>query len=230
MSGGRWFVGSFEQTLPPIVPRFRTWTSAIVAQTSPRIGRAVASAEPMSSVYVVIAPIVERPVAGELDPLQLVEPVQVDEHVRRGGARLHDVDQRLAAGERAGAVVRREDRERLGRRTPALRTRPPAAARERSYVPGEALRGFYLRRAVRCALAQAAAGAAGAHGEDLREDRERGLRGRLRADVEPGRARRSASSSSSVTPSSSSRLAPALLVAARAERADVERVGRERAA
>ena len=30
MSGGRWFVGSFEQTLPPIVPRLRTWTSAIV--------------------------------------------------------------------------------------------------------------------------------------------------------------------------------------------------------
>ena len=29
-SGGRWFVGSFEQTLPPIVPRLRTWTSAIV--------------------------------------------------------------------------------------------------------------------------------------------------------------------------------------------------------
>ncbi len=50
ISGGRWFVGSFEQTLPPIVPRFRTWTSAIVAQTSPRIGRAFASADCMSSV------------------------------------------------------------------------------------------------------------------------------------------------------------------------------------
>ena len=60
----------------------------------------------------------ERPVGGELDALQVVEPVQVDEHVGRGGARLHHVDQGLAAGERAGAVVRREDREGLrdGRR------------------------------------------------------------------------------------------------------------------
>ena len=74
MSGGRWFVGSFEQTFPPIVPRFRTWTSAIVAHTSPRIGRAFASAERTSSVYVVIGPIVERPVGGELDSLELGEP------------------------------------------------------------------------------------------------------------------------------------------------------------
>ena len=29
ISGGRWFVGSFEQTLPPIVPRLRTSGSAI---------------------------------------------------------------------------------------------------------------------------------------------------------------------------------------------------------
>ena len=42
-SGGRWLVGSLVQTLPPIVPRFRTCTSAICAQTSPRIGRARAS-------------------------------------------------------------------------------------------------------------------------------------------------------------------------------------------
>ena len=42
-SGGKWFVGSFEQTLPPIVPRFRTWTSAIVLATSARIGRAAAT-------------------------------------------------------------------------------------------------------------------------------------------------------------------------------------------
>ena len=45
MSGGRWFVGSFEQTFPPIVPRFRTWTSAIVETTSPRIGRAGSGVE-----------------------------------------------------------------------------------------------------------------------------------------------------------------------------------------
>ena len=31
MSGGRWFVGSLVQMLPPIVPRLRTWTSAICA-------------------------------------------------------------------------------------------------------------------------------------------------------------------------------------------------------
>ena len=42
-SGGKWFVGSFEQTLPPIVPRLRTWTSAIVLATSARIGRADAT-------------------------------------------------------------------------------------------------------------------------------------------------------------------------------------------
>ena len=60
ISGGRWFVGSLEQTLPPIVPRFRTCTSAIWAQTSPRIGRARASALSTISVYVVIAPTRER--------------------------------------------------------------------------------------------------------------------------------------------------------------------------
>ena len=49
-SGGRWFVGSFVQTLPPIVPRLRTCTSAICAQTSPRIGRARASLESTISV------------------------------------------------------------------------------------------------------------------------------------------------------------------------------------
>ena len=54
-SGGRWLVGSFEQTLPPTVPRFRTWTSAIDEQTSARIGRAFASAEAISSLVVVIA-------------------------------------------------------------------------------------------------------------------------------------------------------------------------------
>jgi hypothetical protein len=47
-SGGRWFVGSLEQTLPPIVPRFRTWTSAIWETTSQRIGLATCTSdEPM---------------------------------------------------------------------------------------------------------------------------------------------------------------------------------------
>ena len=50
INGGRWFVGSLEQTLPPIVPRLRTWTSAIWAQTSPRIGLARASDEAISSL------------------------------------------------------------------------------------------------------------------------------------------------------------------------------------
>ena len=44
-SGGRWFVGSFEQTLPPIVPRLRTWTSAICAATSARIGRETSTSD-----------------------------------------------------------------------------------------------------------------------------------------------------------------------------------------
>ena len=57
-STGKWFVGSLTQTLPPIVPRLRTWTSAIVEATSARIGRATStSEEPMSCAQVTIAPI-----------------------------------------------------------------------------------------------------------------------------------------------------------------------------
>src|SRR5829696_1415057 len=57
ISGGRWFVGSFEQTLPPTVPRLRTWTSAIRDATSPRIGRrSCISVEPIRSARVAIAP------------------------------------------------------------------------------------------------------------------------------------------------------------------------------
>ena len=52
-------------------------------------------------------------VARDRDRAQLVEPVQVDEHVRRGGARLHHVDERLAAGERPRALVRAQERDRL---------------------------------------------------------------------------------------------------------------------
>src|SRR6266511_3653646 len=40
ISGGKWFVGSLRQTLPPIVPRLRTWTSAISEATRAMIGRA----------------------------------------------------------------------------------------------------------------------------------------------------------------------------------------------
>ena len=44
-------------------------------------------------------------VARHGDSAQLVEPVQVDQRVRGGRARLHDVDQRLASGERPRALV-----------------------------------------------------------------------------------------------------------------------------
>src|SRR5207247_1816757 len=49
-----------------------------------------------------------RAVGGEVDSLQLLEILEVDQDVRRGRPRLHDVDQRLPAGEGAGAVVLRE--------------------------------------------------------------------------------------------------------------------------
>ena len=111
-------MGSFVQTLPPIVPRFRTWTSAICAHTSPRIGRARASLGRHDLRVGGHCADLERPVRPELDPLQVVEPVQVDQRVRRAGARFHDVDQRLAACESPGAVVGGEQLERFreGRR------------------------------------------------------------------------------------------------------------------
>ena len=57
-SGGKWFVGSFTQMLPPSVPRFRTWTSATVAATSARIGRVTSTSEErISDDSVAIAPI-----------------------------------------------------------------------------------------------------------------------------------------------------------------------------
>jgi hypothetical protein len=57
ISGGRWFVGSFAQTLPPTVPRFRTCTSAIRAATSARIGRtSPTTAEAITSAQATIAP------------------------------------------------------------------------------------------------------------------------------------------------------------------------------
>ena len=61
----------------------------------------------------------------------------------------------------------------------------------------------------RVRLSQRPAGTAGAHGEDLGEDRDGGLLRRGRAEVEPGRPARSRSSSSSATPSSSSSRAAA---------------------
>ena len=51
-------MGSLTQTLPPIVPRLRICTSAIVAATSARIGRATSTSDDaISWVFVTIAPI-----------------------------------------------------------------------------------------------------------------------------------------------------------------------------
>ena len=129
ISGGRWFVGSFAQMLPPIVPRFRTWTSAICAQTSPRIGRARASA--LSTIVGVgrhRADLERRRRAPSSMPFSSSSAVQVDERVGRGDARLHHVDERLAAGERPRAVVLREQARAPRRPTTAVRIRLPAGA------------------------------------------------------------------------------------------------------
>ena len=48
-------------------------------------------------------------VAADPDRTQVVEPVQIDEHVRGRRARLHHVHERLAAGERTGAFIRRQE-------------------------------------------------------------------------------------------------------------------------
>ena len=48
-------------------------------------------------------------VARDRDRPQVFEPAQVDEDVRRGRARLHHADERLAAGEGARAFVRRQE-------------------------------------------------------------------------------------------------------------------------
>src|SRR2546422_6156997 len=47
----------------------------------------------------------ERAVGAELDATQLTDVREVDEDVRRGGTRLHDVDQCLAPGECTSTVV-----------------------------------------------------------------------------------------------------------------------------
>src|SRR5205807_291814 len=55
----------------------------------------------------------EGAVRVELDAAERRDPVQVDEHVGRRGPRLHHVDQRLPAGERARVVVLPEEAQRL---------------------------------------------------------------------------------------------------------------------
>ena len=114
-SGGKWFVGSLTQTLPPIVPRLRIWTSAIVAATSARIGRATSTSDDaISWVFVTIAPISSAAlVGGERDRPQLGQIGEIDEHIGRGGPGLHHVDERLAACEGTCPVVLGEEGDRL---------------------------------------------------------------------------------------------------------------------
>src|SRR5215204_1871756 len=90
-----------------------------------------------------------------------------------------------------------------------------------------ALRGRRGRRRVllrvdaALGLLEPPAGTAGAHGEDLAEDRQRGLLLRLGADVEPARPGDALERLLGDTGLEQPRAA-LLLVAARAERADVE--------
>ena len=112
------------------MPRFRTWTSAIWSTTSARIGRASpTSGERMS---VARASPSRRSRARRRRRARSRRSsssrVQVDEHVRRGRARLHHVDQRLAARERAAPSVSASSAHGVGRRWPAARTPPRAAA------------------------------------------------------------------------------------------------------
>ena len=117
-------MGSLTQTLPPTVPRFRIWTSAIVAATSARIGRATSTSDDAISLRVRDhrAELEGALVGGERDRAQLVEIGEVDEHVGRGGPGLHHVDERLAPCEGTCPVVLGEERDRLldGGRTRVL--------------------------------------------------------------------------------------------------------------
>ena len=123
-SGGKWFVGSLTQTLPPIVPRFRIWTSAIVAATSARIGRATSTSDERDQLGVRDhrADLERRSSAeNEIVP-QLGEVGEIDEHVGRGGPGLHHVDERLAPCEGTCPIVLGEEGDRLldGGRTRVL--------------------------------------------------------------------------------------------------------------
>src|SRR3954465_7028017 len=216
MSGGRWLVGSFEQTLPPIVPRFRTWTSAIVAQTSPRIGRAFASAGATRSEEVVIAPIVSVPSPASSIPRSSSSPSRSTS----------------MSGEAARAFIT------------LISVWPPASARAPSFAassskasatdPGFAYStsrsstSAILQRGVNAGfrVLQPSAGATRARGEDLAEHRDGGLRRRVRADVEP---RRPGDPIELVVGDSllAQEAAAALLVAPRADPPDVEGIARE---
>src|SRR5436190_2195358 len=213
-----------------MVPRLRTCTSAIWLQTSPRIGRAFASAEPTSSVYVVIGPIERVPSGARSIPFSSSSPFRSTR----------------TSGEAARAFIT------LISVWPPARARAPSCSASiasasatdegfaystsrrstaRSY-PGASGGRDRLRRGLdvdsRLRSAGRAAGAAGAEGQGLGEDRGRRLSGRLGADVQP------AGPGDPVDvlvgdAGLAEPLAPPLLVAARAERADVESVARERA-
>src|SRR6478672_10743129 len=216
ISGGRWLVGSFEQTLPPIVPRLRTCTSAIVAQTSPRIGRAFASAEPISSEYVVIAPIVSVPSPASSIPRSSSSPFRSTS----------------MSGDAARAFMT------------LISVCPPASARAPSFDassskasatdPGFAYStsrssiAAILRVDAGTRLPKQPAGTAGAHGQDLSEDRHGHLLRRRCAEVEAGRPR-DAIQVLLWHAFLEEQPASPLLVPARAEPAEVERLGRERA-
>ena len=113
-------------------------------------------------------------------PFSSSSAVQVDERVGRGGARLHHVEERLAAGERPRAVGLARGARAPRRPTSALRTRPPAAASQRS---------FYRNAAPRCAgqcVARAASRCRRERGEQRRRRRRRCCRrGARRAGCRP---------------------------------------------
>ena len=123
-SGGKWFVGSLTQTLPPTVPRLRICTSAIVAATSARIGRATSTSDDAISCVVRDhrAELEGALIGGERDRAKLVQIGEVDEHVGRGGPGFHHVDERLPPCEGTCPVVLGEEGDRLldGGRTRVL--------------------------------------------------------------------------------------------------------------
>ena len=172
----------------------------------------------------------------------LVEGLEFDRERARGCR----ADPLLRATDRAEDLVRdgvpfRDAHEQVAAEVRAGTFEPPAefsTARSRQ-VPRDVAAAVAAARARLASdldlgvdalrrLAQRAAGAAGAHGEDLRQDRERRLFGRMRAQVEPGRPvdplERFLRDALLEQP-----LAPLLLSSPRAERADVERVRLEHA-
>jgi hypothetical protein len=58
-------------------------------------------------------PELEPALGGDADLPQLVERVEIDQHVGRGRARLHDVQERLPAGEGARVGVAGEETDRV---------------------------------------------------------------------------------------------------------------------